>query len=738
MVREVEIEAQLRRILESSIFVGAARSRQFLEFCISRAMRGEANQLKETTIAVEVFLRPADYDPKIDPIVRVHARRLREKLELYYRTTGADDPIKIEIPKGGYVPQILRTLPKRKSEFTEWNLGVTKEKTDPVPIAPVLPPRKNHHLQIVCVLLAVCLTGFIAAWIWRGQTRAEAKSFNALSPLDAFTEDASDPAWSANGQWLAATVTPHGDDKPHIYIQNVRNGAPPVRLTQETSSETRPVFSPDGREIAFTRRIDLSHFEIVRCDLASKKLTVVGKFISYWPIPDDHPTLDWSPDGRFLLTAEQAAANNPMRLVLITVATGERVSITSPPAGSSGDIEAKFSPDGQWIAFRRGGLGDLYLVSVQGEQVKPAARLTFDTKGVRGITWIDNGRSILYGTQRSDTEAYALWKIARDGGTPQPVTPPEFDAVNPAISSTGSLVFAHRQLVTELVEKTVGQGNSTRLVLPSEKTDSSPAYSPDGSSIAFVSTRTGWGELWLYREGDAAPVQLTHFRGEGIVFPPSWAPGEHSLAFGFRKNGATNIMVYDLDRHTMRSLTQSRNREFSPIYSSDGRYIYYSSNDDGTSRIWRIRSDGSAHPEPLFVEVASSFLPSPDGRWLYFLQQGTELVLMRRSLIDGTTEEVFHTKGHTSFVNSLAARGQSVYVAVSQNDFSSSEIFEVIPGQRGSRVVALLKNLPPLSVSGIAGFSVSPDGRRIIVDRTRHHLSSLYSVSQGLTMPAHS
>jgi len=120
MVQETEIDAQMRRILKSSAFANSARSRQFLEFCVERVKRGESSQLKETTIAVEVFLRAPDYDPKSDPIVRVHARRVREKLDLYYRTIGTHDPIKIDLPKGGYVPHILRTLPKRKTEFSDW------------------------------------------------------------------------------------------------------------------------------------------------------------------------------------------------------------------------------------------------------------------------------------------------------------------------------------------------------------------------------------------------------------------------------------------------------------------------------------------------------------------------------------------------------------------------------------------------------------------------------------------
>lgn len=748
MIRHGEIDAQMQRILESSIFLSAARSRQFLEFCVGRAMRGETSDLKETTIAVEVFLRAADYDPKIDPIVRVHARRVRDKLDQYYRTTGANDPIRINLPKGGYVPQILRTLPIRRTEFVGWGEQLPDERIVPLhdhktasirnlAIHPsgAEPALQSRRLLIGAIFAAVALLIFAAAWIWRGQRHVDTASFNALSPIDLFAGNTTDSSWSPDGRWLAATMVPHGEDKSHIYIQNVLSEAPPVRLTEGTLPEMRPVWSPDSREIAFARRIDISHFEIVRFNLATKALNVVGRFVSYWPILDDHPALDWSPDGRSLLTTEQPIAGNPMRIVLVSIATGERTFVTSPPVNSSGDIEAKFSPDGRWIAFRRGGLGDLYVVSVEGEQVKPATRLTFDTKGVRGIAWIDHGRSILYGTQRSETEPYGLWKIARDGGMPQPVTPADFDAINPSISPSGALVFEHRQLVTELMEQPIGANGNAQPLLASEKADSSPAYSPDGKSIAFVSTRTGWGELWLYRMGAGGPVQLTHFRGEGLVFSPSWAPDGRSLAFSFRKDGATNIMVYNLASGEIRTLTETRHRDFNPVYSADGAYLFYSSNDDGTPRIWRVRVDGTGRAEPLFVEAVASFLPSSDGHWLYFIEQGTELSLWRRSLIDGSTEQIFHVAGRATFVDSLAIAGNYVYLAVSQSDLSVSEIFEIDTATKSVRVVAHLRDLPPLSESGIAGFSISPDRSTLIVDHTKRYATELYEVKQGLTMP---
>lgn len=731
MIRDTEIDAQLRRILESSAFISSARSREFLEFCVNRARLGQASQLKETTIAVELFLRAADYDPKSDPIVRVHARRVREKLDLYYKTVGSNDPIKIELPKGGYVPQILRTLPQRKTEFSDWEQPIANVAVEPftagrmIAEPDVVPTRsKRNRWPLVGLVAGVALISFTVAWFWRSPAKTR-EMLGPLQPMELLPENRniSNAAWSPNGRQLAFTAIRSSDRRPQIYLRDVRGEAPSVRLTQDDSSESRPVWSPDGHEIAFIRQIDLSHFEVIRLNLATHQEYSMGRFLTYWPIVDDFPALDWSPDGRYLLTAEQTAPGNPMRIVLVSLVTGKRTFLTSPPIGSSGDIDAKFSPDSKWVAFRRGGLGDLYMVSIQGEQVQPATRLTFDMRGVRGIAWIDQGRSILFGTQRNKTTAYGLWKISMKGGSPQQVSPEDFDAINPAVSSSGVVVLEHRHEVTELMEHTLTGEPFERVLLPSDHTDAAPMYSPDGKMLVFTSTRTGWGELWLYRLGDKAPKQLTHFAGQGLIFLPSWSPDGRSIVFSLRQNGATNVVVYDLASQSLREITSTHNRDISPVYSSDGQFIYYSSNDDGTSRIWRIRADGTGRAEPLFLEAVVGFVPSPDGRWLYFTHDGPELTVLRKSLVDGATEEVFHVPGRLSFFNSLAIANGHIYVGVSRDNSSTSDLFIIDPETKSARVVAHLKDIPPFSDGG---FSVSPDGSRLVVGRALRDESSLY------------
>src|SRR5712692_8703780 len=94
------VRAELAKILASPQFARAERLSAFLRFIVHEAAEGRADALKETVIGVEVFRKPAGYDPKTDSTVRIQASRLREKLRDYYLTTGTEDQLIIQLPKG--------------------------------------------------------------------------------------------------------------------------------------------------------------------------------------------------------------------------------------------------------------------------------------------------------------------------------------------------------------------------------------------------------------------------------------------------------------------------------------------------------------------------------------------------------------------------------------------------------------------------------------------------------------
>ena len=94
-VQHAAARLQLEKVLAHELFARSERMGRFLRFTVERTLEGRSDELKEYLIGVEVFDRKGEYDPRVDPIVRVEARRLRSKLKAYYEGAGKSDSIEI-------------------------------------------------------------------------------------------------------------------------------------------------------------------------------------------------------------------------------------------------------------------------------------------------------------------------------------------------------------------------------------------------------------------------------------------------------------------------------------------------------------------------------------------------------------------------------------------------------------------------------------------------------------------
>ena len=133
------IHTQLERILQSAEFKASDKQRKFLSFVVDETLKDRASQLKGFTIAVSVYGRTQRFDSQVDPIVRVEAGRLRRALDHYYLTAGRDDPVRITVPKGGYVPifQTIR-IPPSGETFTSERKEIGLNTEPSVAILPLL------------------------------------------------------------------------------------------------------------------------------------------------------------------------------------------------------------------------------------------------------------------------------------------------------------------------------------------------------------------------------------------------------------------------------------------------------------------------------------------------------------------------------------------------------------------------------------------------------------------------
>ena len=100
-----DVMREVERVLSSKGFANAGRLSRLLRYIVEKTLTGEADQLKEYSVGVEVFDRDEKYDPRLDAIVRVEAGRLRSRLDEYYNGKGANSAIRITLPRGAYVAQ---------------------------------------------------------------------------------------------------------------------------------------------------------------------------------------------------------------------------------------------------------------------------------------------------------------------------------------------------------------------------------------------------------------------------------------------------------------------------------------------------------------------------------------------------------------------------------------------------------------------------------------------------------
>src|SRR5216684_3292683 len=177
------VRAQLDRILASAIFANAERASSFLRFVVERALEGHSGEIKESVIAVEVLGRnPSSFDSKSDPIVRVEAGRLRDRLSSYYQGEGEADHVLIALPKGGYVP-----------EFSERRPLAPTNRTAVLRLS-ILPPETASFDSF-----AVSPDGRKLAFtaVWNGRVMLWVRALDSLEakPL-AGTQNAAHPFWA--------------------------------------------------------------------------------------------------------------------------------------------------------------------------------------------------------------------------------------------------------------------------------------------------------------------------------------------------------------------------------------------------------------------------------------------------------------------------------------------------------------------------------------------------------------
>jgi adenylate cyclase len=231
-----DVRAQLARILASPDFDASERNRRFLSHIVEETLAGRGDRIKAYGIAVAAFDRDDSFDPQSDPIVRIEASRLRRSLERYYLLAGKDDPLRIEIPKGGYVAAFHRRENADKLPFPESStLPLERPAVPPTPSSPRRLRLKQPRVRVL--LIGVALLGTTAlGWL------ASAPGGLWPGPSAPVTEDA---MVGTLRQGPAILVAPFEDDGAQSAHPGLSHGFTREVIAGLTRFSDLFVFGPD-------------------------------------------------------------------------------------------------------------------------------------------------------------------------------------------------------------------------------------------------------------------------------------------------------------------------------------------------------------------------------------------------------------------------------------------------------------------------------------------------------------
>lgn len=478
----------------------------------------------------------------------------------------------------------------------------------------VEPQRKRARWPAVGAVAAVILAVAAVAY-WRLRPEFYPTDLHPV-PLMSWPGLASYPSFSRDGDRVAFEWNSEKEDAYHVYVEQIGSGARPVQLTSGPAIDYSPAWSPDDRYIAFLRVVGSGRAVMLVPSVGGPERKIAD-------LPAFAAVLSWTPDSKWLATSLQDPSQGRSSIWLISVGTGERRRLTTPPTVTSGDGWPSISPDGRNLAFTRGMTNYAFAPCVltlsqdyrpEGE---PRELTTQRYSDVSGTAWTGDGREIVFSAGAFFTRS--LFRVTASGRH-SPVRLPYAlpDVLEPNISPTRSrLAYVQRTYNHDLWRLDIRTGERKMLV-SSNGYASLAQYSPDGRRLAFQSTRSGEYGVWTCDADGSNCMQVTSL-GNAAGGTPRWSPDSQSIAFDSRVEGRSHVYVMQADGGGQRRMTNNPADDITPSWSHDGRWIYFASDRSGRWETWKMPTAGGEAMQFTRAGGGPAF-ESADGNYLYYFK----------------------------------------------------------------------------------------------------------------------
>jgi Tol biopolymer transport system component/DNA-binding winged helix-turn-helix (wHTH) protein len=408
------------------------------------------------------------------------------------------------------------------------------------------------------------------------------------------------PAFSPDGTEIAFTWSGPEAPRFRIYVQALGSSTTRKLIDDPEPSheELVPRWWPDGSRIAYIRTMPGKPDEIwtvPRTGGTPRKLLTLRQVLGF----------DIAPDGERVVIGESQGPPQPISIYLIRLTDMSRRALTTPPntlsamAGwQTGDVDPRFTPDGRDVTFVRWAStsSDIFQVSAAGGDLR---RLTENHAPIDGYTLTPDGQALILATSHDESHRLALWRYWLRTRRSEQLTTLSLKSVanaDPAVSPDGRRLAATQRSRPpgdlyryDLLPTSVRAQPAT--LADSNACNISPAFSADGTKLAFASCRTGHMEIYVANRDGSSPVQLTAFSGN-LAGSPQWSPDGSKITFDFRPDAHAHVFVIDSNGGPARQLTFGDSENMVPRFSADGAWVYFSRRKRGGADLWKVPVGG--------------------------------------------------------------------------------------------------------------------------------------------------